>query len=99
MPAHHALDDGPLRLLCVGRLIERKGQHHLIEAVKRLMDEGIDVKLDFVGTGDARAANEAQVARLGLGDRVRFLGYVPREKIVDFMLRLMYLCCPPTTRE
>src|SRR5688572_27582872 len=25
---------GPLRILCVGRLIERKGQHHLIEAVK-----------------------------------------------------------------
>ena len=66
-------DDGPLKLLCVGRLIERKGQHHLIDAVKRLTDEGIDVKLDLVGTGDARPANEAQVARLGLNDRVRFL--------------------------
>jgi phosphatidyl-myo-inositol dimannoside synthase len=74
-------DDGPLKLLCVGRLIERKGQHHLIEAVKRLTDEGVDVTLDLVGTGDARPANEALVARLGLTDRVRFLGYVPREEI------------------
>ena len=74
-------DDGPLKLLCVGRLIERKGQHHLIDAVKRLTDEGIDVNLDLVGTGDARPANEAQVARLGLTDRVRFVGYVPREEI------------------
>ena len=72
---------GPLRLLCVGRLIERKGQHHLIEAVKRLTDEGIDVTLDLVGTGDAKAANEAQARRLWLADRVRFLGYVPREEI------------------
>src|SRR5688572_9964392 len=80
-PAHQIPDDGPLKLLCVGRLIERKGQYHLIEVVKRLADEGVDVKLDLVGTGDAREANEAQAARLGLSDRVRFLGYVPREEI------------------
>lgn len=74
-------DGGPLRLLCVGRLIERKGQHFLIDALKRLADEGIEVTLDLVGTGDARAANEAHVERLGLKDRIRFLNYVPREEI------------------
>lgn len=82
-PILDASQNGPLKLLCVGRLIERKGQHHLIEAVKRLTDEGIDVTLDLVGTGDARSDNEAQVARLGLTDRVRFLGYIPREKIAE----------------
>ena len=76
-------DDGPLKLLCVGRLIERKGQHHLIEAVKRLVGDGFDVVLDLIGTGDAQSANEAQVARLGLADRVQFLGYVPREEIAQ----------------
>jgi len=80
-PADAVPEHGPLRLLCVARLIERKGQHHLIEAVKRLADDGIGVTLDLIGTGDARAANEAQAARLGLGGRVRFLGYVPREEI------------------
>jgi phosphatidylinositol alpha-1,6-mannosyltransferase len=82
-PVHLAPDGGSLRLICVGRLIERKGQHYLIEAVKRLVEEGIDVTLDLVGTGDARAANEAQVAQLRLGDRVRFLGYVSRERIAE----------------
>jgi phosphatidylinositol alpha-1,6-mannosyltransferase len=74
---------GPLRILCVGRLIERKGQHHLIEAVKRLTDEGIEVRVDLVGTGDARSDNEAHAARLGLTDRLHFLGYVSREKIAE----------------
>lgn len=72
---------GPLRILCVSRLIERKGQRHLIDAVKRLTDEGIDVNVELVGTGDAREANETQVARLGLANRISFLGYVPRETI------------------
>jgi glycosyltransferase involved in cell wall biosynthesis len=82
-PAQSVPDDGPLKLLCVGRLIERKGQHHLIEAVKRLVGDGFDVVLDLIGTGDAQSANEAQVARLGLADRVQFLGYVPREEIAQ----------------
>ncbi|MFC2036602.1 glycosyltransferase family 4 protein [Chloroflexota bacterium] len=80
-PGEDIPDDGPLRLLCVGRLIERKGQHHLIEAVKRISDEGIDLTLDLVGTGDAQTANEARVLDLGLARRVHFLGYVPREEM------------------
>ncbi len=74
-------DGGPLRVICVARLIERKGQHHLIEAVKRLSDAGLDVTLDLIGTGDALEANRQQAERLGVADRVRFVGYVPREDI------------------
>lgn len=74
-------DTGALRVLCVARLIERKGQHHLIQAIKRLVDQGVDVTLELVGTGDAQAANEAQARALGITDRIHFAGYVPREEI------------------
>lgn len=74
-------DDGPLEIICVARLIDRKGQHHLIEAVKRLTDMNIDVRLNLVGTGDAQPANEAQARHLGIADRVCFAGYVLREQI------------------
>ena len=77
-------DDGPLRMLCVARLIKRKGQRHLIEAVKRLTDGGISATLALVGTGDAQTAYEARVQELGLGERVRFVGYVPREEIAAY---------------
>ncbi len=76
-------DGGPLRAICVARLIERKGQHHLIEAVRRLTDEGLDLQLELVGEGDARAANEELARRLGVADRVSFAGYVPRERIAE----------------
>ena len=74
-------DDGPLHVVCVARLIERKGQGHLIEAIKRLTDSGIKVVLSLIGTGDSQRNYEDQARRLGIGDRVRFVGYVPREEI------------------
>lgn len=76
-------EGGPLRLLCVARLIERKGQHHLIEALRLLSAEGLDLRLELVGEGDARAANEALARSLGVADRVTFAGYVPRERIAE----------------
>jgi glycosyltransferase involved in cell wall biosynthesis len=72
---------GPLHIICVARLIERKGQHHLIEAVKRLADQNIDVTLSLVGTGDSQDSYERLARDLGVSDRVRFVGYVPREAI------------------
>jgi glycosyltransferase involved in cell wall biosynthesis len=73
--------NGPLRLLCVGRLIERKGQRYLIEAVKRLVKNGVNVTLDLVGTGDAETAYRQQVRELGLEAYVRFQGYIPRAEM------------------
>ncbi len=77
-------DTGALRLICVARLIERKGQHHLIEAVKHLSEMGVSVTLDLVGTGDAEAAIKAQVRALGLEEQVQFVGYVPRDEIAAY---------------
>lgn len=73
--------DGSLHIVCVARLIERKGQHHLIDAVKKLTDAGVDVLLSLVGTGDSQKDYERQVCRLNIHNRVRFIGYVPREEI------------------
>src|SRR5262249_26779102 len=74
-------DHGPLRLICVARLIERKGQQHLIEAVRRLLAEGVAVRLELVGTGDAQSALQAQASAAGIAEQVQFSGYVPREAI------------------
>ncbi len=74
-------DGGPLRVLCVARLIERKGQRHLIEAVQRLAAHGQAVSVELIGEGDARAAYKQYAQSLSVADRVQFSGYVPREEI------------------
>jgi len=74
-------EDDSLRLICVARLIERKGQHHLIQAVQQLIAEGVAVTLELVGTGDAQNGLQAQAVAAGIAEYVHFSGYVPREEI------------------
>ncbi len=74
---------GPLRILCVARLIERKGQRHLLAALRRLRDAGVAATVEFVGTGDAAQTYRAEAGRLGVADLVTFAGYVPRERIAE----------------
>ena len=83
-PGEPIPDQGPLKLLCVARLIKRKGQHHLIEAVKRITDQGIDVVLDLVGSGDAEGEYRALVKSLRIEDRINFRGYIPRAEVPVF---------------
>ena len=65
---------GPLHLASVSRLALCKGHHYALEAIRRLRDEGVDVRYSIAGLGPDQRAIEADVARLGLGDRVHMVG-------------------------
>lgn len=73
---------GPLTFICVGRLIERKGQHHLLRAFAQLR-AAIDrpTRLVLVGTGDFEPALRALAGELKLGDSVEFAGFKSREEM------------------
>jgi glycosyltransferase involved in cell wall biosynthesis len=83
--------------LFVGRLAEEKHVDVLIDAVAKTPKD-LDIHLEIVGGGEVRPALEAQVARLGLTDRVRFLGMAS-----DADLRRAYITadvfCMPGTAE
>lgn len=61
------------RLLAAGRLVPQKGFDRAIAAMAHLPG----LALDIAGEGPERPALERQIARLGLGERVRLLGHVP----------------------
>lgn len=69
--------DGPLTVLCCARLEPIKGQHFVLEALRRLEHRGrSDFRLVFVGEGSTRCCLERMVAEYGLDDRVTFAGHV-----------------------
>jgi len=63
---------GVFTFALVARLERRKGVDLAIDAVARVPG----VRLDVAGDGEERAALERRARRAGVGDRVRFLGYV-----------------------
>jgi glycosyltransferase involved in cell wall biosynthesis len=70
------------RLLFIGRLSPRKGPQVAIEALRRLVDSGVDVELALLGEvfgGYEWFGTELreQVDRAGLTERVSFLGFDP----------------------
>jgi glycosyltransferase involved in cell wall biosynthesis len=68
----------PFRLLCVSRLVPRKGVDYLIEAVANLPPS---IALDIVGTGSREKRLRKLAETLGAGDRVHFHGYRPRDEL------------------
>lgn len=69
---------GPL-VLSVGALIPLKGHDIVIDAVDKLPG----VTLWIAGEGGDRKRLEAQIERLGLGERVKLLGSIPPDRVAD----------------
>jgi len=68
-----------LVLASVGLLIERKGHHLVIEALKQVPD----ATLLLAGSGPDRQQLEERATGLGVKDRVRFLGSVDQKTLCD----------------
>jgi len=64
-------------LASVGLLIDRKGHHHIIRALKDLPDNDLLI----AGDGPDRRALERLVVEEGVADRVRFLGSVDQNRL------------------
>ncbi len=65
-----------VRLLSVGRLSPEKGQVLLLQAVARLVPEFPGLRLAFAGIGPMEDSLRQESKRLGIAERVEFLGYV-----------------------
>lgn len=66
------------QLIYVGSLIQRKGLDLLLPALAKTSP---DIRLVIVGEGQEEALLKEQIAKLGLIDRVTFLGYVEGEPL------------------
>ncbi|MDT4947770.1 MAG: phosphatidyl-myo-inositol dimannoside synthase [Pseudonocardiales bacterium] len=78
--ARHGLTGRPV-IVCVSRLVPRKGQDTLIHALPAVRRRVPDAMLLLVGGGSYRDELETLAASLGISDAVVFAGGVPHEEL------------------
>ena len=66
--------DKPVRLLTVGRLVEKKGVEYAIRAVAQVKDRHPRIQYDIVGDGPLRGHLANLIDELGVGGHIRLLG-------------------------
>jgi colanic acid/amylovoran biosynthesis glycosyltransferase len=86
-----------LRLLSVGRLVEKKGFNYAIQAAAELAKKGQELRYDIVGEGNDRTELQALIDRIGVSDRIVLHGWKTEGEVFDLMSRADILLVPSIT--
>lgn len=89
--------EAPPTMLFVARMVASKRLIDVVRACGLLAAAGRDVRLVCVGDGPSRAESEAAADDLGLGGRVRFVGYVPESETHPYYATSTALVFPTET--
>jgi colanic acid/amylovoran biosynthesis glycosyltransferase len=91
-PRRHASE--PFSILCVGRLVPAKGQHQLIDAVERLVEQGRQVRLHLVGAGPDDASLRQRALQFKDPGTIVFEGPVNHDRIRALYNAADLFCIP-----
>ena len=89
-----AVSARPVELGFVGRLALEKGLPLLVDACAELTSRGRDLRLTVVGDGPQRSIIEAHARERGISDRIRFLGWVRKAKLLAVFDQIDLLVMP-----
>ncbi|MFW5653336.1 MAG: glycosyltransferase [Planctomycetota bacterium] len=83
--AAHSMDQPrtePFHAVSVGRLHVAKGHEHALRAMKRLVEDGHELRYTIGGSGPHEQFLRDLVRNLGLGDRVDFVGALDQQQVL-----------------
>ncbi|WP_425045271.1 glycosyltransferase [Primorskyibacter sp. S87] len=83
-------------VLFVGRLVPYKGLKVLIEAVAHMQSE---TTVRIVGVGPDEEALKAQAKRIGVSDRIEFMGRVDVDRLQTLYAEAAIFCLPSVNRR
>jgi glycosyltransferase involved in cell wall biosynthesis len=71
----------PLRLVCVARLVDKKGLDHQLRIYAALKAAGVPFSARILGDGPLRAELERLAGQLGVAAEVTFTGHLPQHEV------------------
>jgi colanic acid/amylovoran biosynthesis glycosyltransferase len=88
---------GPVRLVTVARLVEKKGVEYAIRAVAACARAGMDVEYVIVGTGPLQPELAALASTLGVAERITLVGAKSQEDVAALLRESHILLAPSVT--
>ncbi len=80
--------------LCIGRLVEQKGQLLLLEAIGVLKNRGCKFHVTFAGDGPLRGVMEKRIDELEIQDYTRITGWLTSDEIKELLLNSKAMLLP-----
>jgi len=93
------LPSNPGTILCLGRVIERKGFDLMIRAMPEILVRFPDTLLRIIGDGEAMMTLRQLVAQLGLEDRVSFEGMMSHAGVSAAINQCSFVAIPTRWAE
>jgi len=92
LPPATAISAGPLKLGVLARLIPLKNIEAVVNATALLAERGIEVRTEIAGSGPSEESLRNLTSRLGMNERVTFLGW--RRDIAELLTSWDLLVIP-----
>ena len=86
-----------IRIISVGRLIEKKGLKYAIKAVAKLVKTYPSIKYAIVGDGNKRSNLTRLIKSLGVSDNIRLVGWKAQNEIVQLLQQSDIFVLPSVT--
>ncbi len=77
--------NGVFRVITTGTLIWRKGHEYTLQALRSLLDRGVDFRFDIIGDGPERQRVLYTIHDLGLETKVRLRGRLEPSRVVTLL--------------
>lgn len=88
-----------IKILTIGRLVEKKGHKYIIEAIAKIIHKNKGVQYIIAGDGPLRSELKALVKNLNLEKYIKFLGAVDQDKALEIYQQSHIFVLPSITAK
>ena len=90
-------DNGCVKIVTVGRLVEKKGIEYGIRAISQLVKSYPQVEYNIIGDGKLKSSLEQLIAELNLEEKVKLVGWKQQEELIEILDNSHILVAPCVT--
>jgi len=91
--------DGKVRIITIGRLVEKKGIEYGIRAIAQLTKTKPNLEYIIIGDGELRPALQQLIVDLGVENWVRLIGWQEQREIISLLERSHIFIAPCVTSK